>query len=224
MSEKSFTLIELLVVVAIIAILVAILLPALGKAREQARQTGCLSNLRQNGSAAMMYAGEYNDFVPRGYWGAYSQYPLWFEAFLPFLGEEKTATDYRTVDIYRCPSYPIKEETICYVINAWLNSDYTGTEIEVFWASSLSTFDRPTYTIYLVDTASDGYRGVITGRSDPDVEINDVFEDSHLPAGPPLSRRIARDRHANGVNAMFFDGHAEWLIADEITAKRLQPR
>ena len=59
----GFTLIELLVVVAIIALLVSVLLPALSAAREQARSSYCLSNLRQQGTAIMYYAGDYSDYL-----------------------------------------------------------------------------------------------------------------------------------------------------------------
>ena len=62
----GFTLIELLVVIAIIAILAALLLPALNRAREQAKQSACQSNLKNIGLAMQMYATDYGDFVCYG--------------------------------------------------------------------------------------------------------------------------------------------------------------
>jgi len=101
-SGKGFTLIELLVVIAIIAILMAILMPALNRAKKQAKGVRCLSNLRQIGVAAHLYANDYDGKVPRdethGYW------PM---LFMPFLGEtQDLANEYFEVRIYNCPSYP----------------------------------------------------------------------------------------------------------------------
>ena len=64
MSRRGFTLIELLVVIAIIAILAAILFPVFAKAREKARQTSCLSNLKQLGLSFLMYAQDYDELLP----------------------------------------------------------------------------------------------------------------------------------------------------------------
>jgi prepilin-type N-terminal cleavage/methylation domain-containing protein/prepilin-type processing-associated H-X9-DG protein len=62
--RRGFTLIELLVVIAIIAILAAFLFPVFAQAREKARQTACLSNLRQIGSAMLMYTEDHDGFYP----------------------------------------------------------------------------------------------------------------------------------------------------------------
>ncbi len=63
---NGFTLIELLVVIAIIAILAAILFPVFAQAREKARQTTCLSNLKQVGMGVVMYAQDYDETYPMG--------------------------------------------------------------------------------------------------------------------------------------------------------------
>jgi len=60
--KKGFTLIELLVVIAIIAILAAILFPVFARAREKAKQTTCLSNVKELGLAQLMYAQDYDGF------------------------------------------------------------------------------------------------------------------------------------------------------------------
>jgi prepilin-type N-terminal cleavage/methylation domain-containing protein len=63
-SPAAFTLIELLVVIAIIAILAAILFPVFARAREQARKTTCLSNLKQIGLGTLMYVQDYDEVFP----------------------------------------------------------------------------------------------------------------------------------------------------------------
>lgn len=65
MLRRAFTLIELLVVIAIIAILAAILFPVFAQAKEAAKKTTCVSDTKQSALAAIMYAGDWDDVLPR---------------------------------------------------------------------------------------------------------------------------------------------------------------
>jgi prepilin-type N-terminal cleavage/methylation domain-containing protein/prepilin-type processing-associated H-X9-DG protein len=103
--RRGFTLIELLVVIAIIAILAAILFPVFAQARDRARMSACISNMRQIGTAVMMYAGDYDETFPyvtfysaKGNWGAKGDMTYtWKNAIRPYL---------KNLDVFACPSNP----------------------------------------------------------------------------------------------------------------------
>lgn len=99
----SFTLIELLVVIAIIAILAGLLLPALGRSRALARRTACLSNLKQIGTAFVLYASEHNGHLPLIIGGAPNPHDLWYHALAPYLFGKDIAFSWPPDGVYRCP-------------------------------------------------------------------------------------------------------------------------
>ena len=113
----AFTLVELLAVISIIALLLAILMPSLQKAREQARQVICMSNLKQIGIGVNLYANEYNQWLPAyigsGDWSA--GYNIWNCALVqsncietPFTGRPVVGLDFQGApqkgSVFACPS------------------------------------------------------------------------------------------------------------------------
>src|SRR5438094_5764889 len=102
--RPAFTLIELLVVIAIIAILAASLFPVFAQAREKARMTTCLSNLKQIGTGMVMYAQDYDEILPgsKVYGTSHPLYPaynwaLWVPILDPYVKNKR---------VYACPSGP----------------------------------------------------------------------------------------------------------------------
>ena len=95
--QRGFTLIELLVVIAIIAILAAILFPVFARAREKARQSACQSNLKQIGSAFMMYSQDYDEQMVFNYMYDVTRVRLWW-------WEDRLQPYMKNLQIFICPS------------------------------------------------------------------------------------------------------------------------
>jgi prepilin-type N-terminal cleavage/methylation domain-containing protein/prepilin-type processing-associated H-X9-DG protein len=240
-QRRGFTLIELLVVIAIIALLLAILMPSLQAVKRAAQATVCLSNQKQIGMAADLYANDYEGRIPRGDAGGTM---IWYTRFLPYIGRDQNMVDLKQLKIYRCGAFPKSgtgryglknsRQIICYVVNAWEfngSSDTVGGEIPE--PTKLIKFRSPSSKLYLTDNEAGDWRPVIESM-DPSLPVeattrNDVFSSEHLPLStnetdPTLGRRIARDRHSGGCNVLFLDWHAEKVKDEDVTMRMFRER
>ncbi|MHB1000998.1 MAG: prepilin-type N-terminal cleavage/methylation domain-containing protein [Armatimonadota bacterium] len=214
-SYNGFTLIELLVVIAIIAILAAILFPVFAQVKNKARQTGCLSNLKQLGIAIQMYTTDNESYPMSSSPSSVSPRTRWADYIQPYI---------KNTSVFICPD--VRESNILtktFAHNTSIryggygyNYQYLGNSRIVppmlpFTAAE-SMITTPAETVAISDT--DGVlsaAGIPTGEG---VYIIDPPLPSMRGSGKPsgyyeATRAIPAERHNGMINIAFADGHAK---------------
>jgi prepilin-type N-terminal cleavage/methylation domain-containing protein/prepilin-type processing-associated H-X9-DG protein len=206
--RRGFTLIELLVVIAIIAILAAILFPVFAKAREKARQSSCLSNVKQIVIAALSYCQDYDEmFVP----GGYSYPPNGQRPETPGGGDwDCLLYPYtKNAQIFQCPS-----NRPAYLSYGWnyVNFGYNNANPTSYgWCSSLGACEAPAETILIGDNEDPDARG----------SSNVVWLYSTIAVNATYNYTgLLSARHNDGANYGFVDGHAKWYARNYIFGHR----
>ncbi|MEN6304042.1 MAG: DUF1559 domain-containing protein [Armatimonadia bacterium] len=211
MKRSGFTLIELLVVIAIIAILAAILFPVFAKAREKARQTSCLSNIKQIAVGLLSYAQDYDERLPVKWWwyvhtpAGYTMstnYMTWAEAINPYVKNDQ---------LFQCASRQFSQANMPYNTfpfaynyngaNGVPTGDLPSSGLD--WCP-LGTIGSPATTIAIYDGWT---MDTWWPAADQAALIN------HQPGSVPWTTThwdIVL-RHNDGTNVAFVDGHAKWL-------------
>ena len=176
-AKRGFTLIELLVVIAIIAVLAAILFPVFARAREKARQTSCLSNLKQLGTALSLYTEDYDGAYPRGQYWPWDSSHTWIDVLEPYV---------KNSAVFRCPSQGSDPFGYGYNIGYWGAGDWLDgmhgiNDARPVYESEVPT---PAETIWVVDFGRYWGCGLEYGLEDPAKRHNGganvLFVDAHV--------------------------------------------
>ncbi|BCM93760.1 hypothetical protein IAD21_05651 [Abditibacteriota bacterium] len=221
-QAHAFTLIELLVVIAIIAILAAILFPVFSRARENARRASCQSNLKQMALSLKQYIQDYDERYPNLSTGAGAPGPYgWVDTMQPYI---------KSMQIVQCPSDTTEPGTGAgaagytdYYINAALGNTGTATS-PVYNVGGISeaAIENSSLTILLADgSGASAYSTARYRGNGYTVEgATAVTAPGYGPVGGGLvTSGSIYQKHLEGFNLAFVDGHVKWSKTDAGSVK-----